>query len=149
MSYTRRERILELVSQYQISTQQQLADLLKKDGFDVTQATVSRDIRELNLIKTAGAGGRSCYGVAPKPDPANNDRFVKILRETVLSVEKAENLIVVKTMTACANAVAEAIDTSALEHVIGTLAGDNTVLIIVDTKENTDTIIEKISEIMA
>ncbi len=149
MRFSRRNKILEIIAQEEIDTQNKLVERLREAGFDATQATVSRDIRELQLVKVPGKSGRSCYAQPPAaPDPSA-ERFRRILHETVQSITPAENLIVIKTMSGCANAAAEVIDTSEMPEIVGTLAGDNTLLVIVDKKEDVDSVVQKLREACA
>ena len=149
MSYSRKNKILELIQTHDVETQQQLVELLSEEGFKATQATISRDIRELRLIKRSSDTGRSKYCIPPKVETRINDRFIKILRETIKGVKSAENLIVVETLSGCASAAAEAMDSATTEEIIGTIAGDNTVLIIVDKKENVEKIVAQIKNIIS
>lgn len=149
MRYDRQEKIIELIKSNDIETQEKLASMLRKEGFRVTQATVSRDIRELNLVKVIGKSGRSCYAEAPGSGHQVNERFKKILRETIQSINSAENLIVIKTLNGCANAAAEAIDTNQFPEIIGTLAGDNTILLIISSKEAVPGLTEEFSAILS
>jgi transcriptional regulator of arginine metabolism len=133
MRIARKEKIYELISLNEIETQQQLADLLNSSGFSVTQATVSRDIRELRLEKKVNSRGKNVYCV-PAQSPAKSE-YMSIMMQTVLSAEPADNIIVVKTKSGCANAVAEAIDDLSRSEIVGTLAGDNTILVVVKSKD--------------
>lgn len=146
MRFSRQSKILELIEHEEIDTQNRLAERLRSEGFDVTQATVSRDIKELNLVKVQGENGRSRYAQPKIKSKGDNVRFRNILKEVVLSVTPAENLIVVKTVSGCGNAAAEAIDNSNAPGIIGTLAGDNTVLVIVDRKEDVPQILDRFNE---
>ncbi len=148
MRYARQSKILEIIKTQEIDTQEKLAEKLNEAGYKATQATVSRDIKELGLIKVGSAGGRSCYAEAPKDSLRDSDRFSKILRDTVLEIKTAENLIVIKTLSGCANAAAEVIDNIAPECVMGTLAGDNTIFIAVDHTSNVQTVIDKFTSII-
>jgi transcriptional regulator of arginine metabolism len=136
MRYSRQNKILELIEAYDIETQEQLADHLKKSGFDVTQATVSRDVSELSLIKTSTQGGKHKYAAIAGQATSASDRFVKIFADTVQGVASSENMIVIKTIPGCANAACESIDAIGFEHAIGSIAGDNTILIIADDRKN-------------
>ncbi|MBR2559105.1 MAG: arginine repressor [Firmicutes bacterium] len=142
MRYSRQNKILELISAYEIETQEKLVALLKAAGYSVTQATVSRDIKELQLIKVLTPSGKYKYAVSSQQDAPISDRFVKIFRETITSFDHAGNLIVVKTLSGCGPAAGEAIDNIGLPHVIGTIAGDNTLLMIVDKEENVGAILD-------
>ena len=148
MKTGRKEKILELIEQYDVSTQSELAELLQKEGFDVTQATVSRDIQELNLIKTKKDGKGSVYSVAPKVPHPINDRYQRILKQTVQNVNSAENLIVIKTLTGCANAAAGAIDSQSEPAIIGSIAGDDTILLVIDSKDHVEAIVEAIKKVI-
>ena len=147
MRYSRHNKILEIINEHEIDTQEKLAEMLKNSGFEVTQATVSRDIKELHLVKTLTSSGRHKYTVAGNFDPPITDRFINIFRETVQSVEFSANLIVVKTLSGCANAAAEAIDSLNFPHILGSVAGDNTMLIVVDAEENTSALVAHFNEL--
>ncbi|MBQ1906829.1 MAG: arginine repressor [Firmicutes bacterium] len=143
MSFSRKEKILEIIASERISTQQELAGRLNSEGFNVTQATVSRDIRDLGLIKRSEPGLKGWYAL-PKKEIKLSDRFAKILRETVTDIKTAENLVVVHTLSGCGSPTGEAIDSMGLDDVVGTLAGDNTVLIIVSSHEKVPGVVEKL-----
>ena len=130
MRYSRQNKILELIANNEIETQDKLAALLKNEGFEVTQATISRDIKELQLIKVLAASGKNKYAVSTHQDTPISDRFIKIFRETITSFASAQNLIVIKTLSGCGPAAGEAIDSMKWGEVLGTIAGDNTLLII-------------------
>ena len=138
MRYSRQNRILELIANNEIETQEKLVALLNTEGFHVTQATVSRDIKDLQLIKVLTPSGKYKYAVSTRQDAPLSDRFGKIFRETITSFASAQNLIVVRTLPGCGNAAGEAIDHLNLPHVIGSVAGDNTLLIVVDKDENVE-----------
>ena len=149
MRFARQEKILELINNHEIDTQERLVAKLRDAGFDVTQATVSRDIRELQLIKRPGSTGRSCYAQNTAKDSPVNERFSKILKETVLSIDSAENIIVIKTLSGCASAAAEAIDTSGIESIVGSLAGDNTIFMVAKTKEDVPALMDMFNGMIA
>ena len=117
MRYTRQNKIIEIINNYEVDTQEKLASLLKEEGFDVTQATISRDIKELQLVKTLSNTGKYKYAVNKSGDLPLTDRFSKIFRNTVISVDSAENLIVIKTLSGCANAAGEAIEHCAYQGI--------------------------------
>lgn len=142
MRYSRQNKILELISTYEIETQDKLVSLLKNNHFEVTQATISRDIKELQLVKVLSASGKYKYAVSTDKDSPVSNRFVKIFRETILSYVAAENLVVIKTLSGCGAAAGEAIDSIGLPRVIGSIAGDNTLLVIVDKTENVNEILQ-------
>ena len=136
MRLSRQNKILEIIKTNEVETQDQLLNLLREAGYNVTQATVSRDIRELQLIKGQTKGGKYKYVAGNYDNIPISERFIKIFRETTLSYACAENLIVVKTLSGCSGAAGEAIDCLSLEHIVGSVAGDNTLLVIVDKSEN-------------
>ncbi len=148
MRYSRQNKILELISTYEIDTQENLCRLLRNAGYNVTQATVSRDIKELQLIKTLSPSGKYKYAVSTSNDGPVNDRFIKIFKETILSVKSSGNIILVKTLTGCANAAAEAIDSFGISNTIGSLAGDNTIIIVADSEKSVPKIMEKFNTIL-
>ena len=141
MRYSRQNKILELIANNEIETQEKLAGMLRDEGFDVTQATISRDIKELQLVKVLSASGKYKYAVSTRHDAPISDRFIKIFRETIISFASAQNLIVVKTLSGCGPAAGEAVDSIGLPHVVGTIAGDNTLLMIIDREENVEDIL--------
>ena len=138
-----------MINTHEIDTQERLAEKLRNAGFNVTQATVSRDIKELQLVKHAGPSGRSCYTQSRTADAPVSERFRKILRETIRSISSAENIIVIKTLSGCANAAAEAIDTTNFPDIIGTLAGDNTIFMVVSSKDVVPALMDQFHDMMA
>ena len=148
MRYTRQNRIVELISENEVDTQEKLAELLGASGFEVTQATVSRDIKELQLIKTLAPSGRYKYTLPEHNKPRQADRFVKIFKDTILSVACSGNMIVVKTLNGCANAACEAIDSLDFPHILGSLAGDNTVFIVCDDAANAPALAGQFEELL-
>lgn len=136
MRYSRQNQILEIIANNNVETQDELQRLLNEAGFPVTQATISRDIKDLQLIKALTGSGKYKYTASMYSDRPISDRFINIFRETITSYNSAENLIVVKTLSGCGNAAGEAIDCLELKHVVGTVSGDNTMLIVVDKTKN-------------
>ena len=136
MRLSRQNKILEIIKTNDVETQDQLLALLSQAGYSVTQATISRDIRELQLVKGQGKDGKYRYLAGNYDNRPISERFIKIFRETTLSYSCAQNLIVVKTLPGCAGAAGEAIDTLSLDHVVGSICGDNTMLIVVDHEDN-------------
>ena len=148
MRYTRQNKIVELITANEVDTQEKLAELLGASGFEVTQATVSRDIKELQLVKTPAAGGQYKYSL---PEPAARqtaDRFVKIFKDTILKISYSGNMLVVKTLTGCANAACEAIDSLEFAHILGTIAGDNTVFLVCDDPGNAPKLAAQFEELL-
>lgn len=148
MRLSRHNKILEIIRTNDVETQDQLLSLLRDAGYSVTQATVSRDIRELQIVKGQGKDGKYRYIVGNYDNRPISERFVKIFRETTLSFSSAKNLIVVKTLPGCAGAAGEAIDTLSLEHMVGSVCGDNTMLIVVDDDENVPYITSELDRIL-
>jgi transcriptional regulator of arginine metabolism len=146
MRYSRQDKILELIGDHEIDTQEKLAALLKKSGYKVTQATISRDIKELQLVKTMTPAGRYRYAVNAGSEQPASDRFVNIFRETVQSVEYSGNIIVIKTLSGCANAACEAIDSLRFTNILGSIAGDNTLLLVADESANVAAIAARFNE---
>jgi transcriptional regulator of arginine metabolism len=135
---TRQIKILELISQYEIETQEELAKQLANAGFQVTQATVSRDIRELSLTKVAGQNGRPKYAAMDyggNPVHTYSDRYARVLQDGMVSMTQADNLVVIKTVSGMAMAVAAAIDALGIEEIAGCIAGDDTIMCAVKTAE--------------
>ncbi len=148
MRYSRQNKILELISTYEIGTQEELATLLKNEGYNITQATVSRDIKELQLVKVLSSKGKYKYASNKAQDIPPSDRFAKIFRETITSFNSSGNIVVVKTLSGCANAAGEAIDSGGLEHIIGSIAGDNTLFLLVDSEENMPYVLNRFKEML-
>lgn len=135
MKQSRQNKVIELIERYDIETQEELADYLKEAGFHVTQATVSRDIRELQLSKVSTEDKRQKYAVHRPHENSLGDRFTRVLKDGLISVENAQNMLVAKTVSGMAMAVAAAIDAMELEEIVGTIAGDDTIMMAVRTAE--------------
>ena len=141
MKISRQEAIKEIIKDQQIETQSDLAEALKKAGFNVTQATVSRDIKVMMLIKVPDEDGRSKYSF-PSEDSKilTTERLEDTLRSYTLTISSAENLIVLHTLPGTAQAVAYALDHLSWKELLGTVGGDDTVLLIVDSKDHVETV---------
>ena len=148
MKTVRQVAILDIIEKQEIETQEELASSLNARGIRVTQATVSRDIKELRLLKVLTPSGKYKYATGDQADNNLTDRFIRMLAESLLSVSSANNLIVVKTLSGSANVAAEALDSMHWPEVLGTLAGDNTVLLILRSNEETITVTSRIREMM-
>ncbi len=149
MKNLRQSKILELITEYRLDTQEELQQKLRECGFNVTQATVSRDIRELGIIKSEGDDGVYKYRTVKTKDKADEGgKFSSILRQTVSSVAFANNLIVVKTHSGMGSAAGAAVDSMQIMNVIGTLAGDDTLLIIATDNENAKVITKTLNEMI-
>lgn len=149
MKSKRHTKILEIISSREIETQEELAEELKKEGFDVTQATVSRDIKNLKLIKMQSSKGTSKYVVSTGEQKNIIDRLSNILANTVLSAENVDKMVVIKTITGSAPITAEAIDNLESADIAGTVAGDNTIFILVRTLEGAEELVAKIRKRMS
>ena len=136
MTNQRHQKILEIINTYSIETQDDLINKLNEAGFDVTQATVSRDIKKLHLIKVQNAAnGKYIYTTPVIDNSKSESKFKNILKETVVSAKSAENIIVIKTYSGMANAAAAAIDNIAKDIIIGSIAGDDTIFVVVANDE--------------
>lgn len=140
----RHNKILEIINKRDIETQEELAEALKLDNFDVTQATVSRDIKNLKLLKVQNSNGRYKYVEPNKELNDINDKLESILSNAAISVENVDKFVVIKTLTGSAMAVAEAIDTLFDTEVAGTIAGDNTIFILVRSLDKAKELVEKV-----
>lgn len=148
MKKTRHAKILEVIRKYEVETQEELAARLREAGFNVTQATVSRDIRELRLSKISAPGGRQKY-VALKQDEGHpGDKYGRVLRDGYVSMDMAQNILVIRTVSGMAMAAAAALDQLKFEEVVGCIAGDDTIFVAVRTVEETRALMEKIYIIM-
>ena len=148
MKTTRQSKILELIQKNDIETQEELSAYLEKEGFQVTQATVSRDIRELKLTKIALPNGRQKYAVIADADSNMLEKYSRVLREGFLSVDAAENIVVIKTVSGMAGAVAAGVDAMRLNGIVGSLAGDDTILCVLRSSEATIRFMKKIRKIV-
>ena len=148
MKSARHSLILEIIEEKDIETQEELAEELKRRGMKVTQATVSRDIKELRLLKVLADHGGYTYATVERAEKGMNDRFVRILSECVISAESVNNLIVVKTLSASANAACEAIDSMKWSEVLGTIAGDNTLLVITRSEEAVESMMARFNALI-
>lgn len=151
MKADRHKRILELISLYNIETQEQLVDILIKEGYIVTQATVSRDIRELKLVKSSFDGERAKYVARTRTgsdevtaEQKNDSQYISVIKDAVVSIDSAENILVIKTVPGMAMAVAAGIDSMHIEEILGCIAGDDTIMCVVRAKELVDVVKEKI-----
>lgn len=148
MKKRRHEMIVDCIRNYEIETQEELASYLRKEGFDVTQATVSRDIRELNLSKISTGGGRQKYIVVPKDDKKLSDKYIRVLRDGFVSMNMAQNILVIKTVQGMAMAVAAALDAMKLPEIVGCIAGDDTIMAAIKTVEDTRAVMVKLDDII-
>lgn len=148
MKRQRHEVVVDLINRYDIETQEELAVYLREEGFDVTQATVSRDIRELKLSKIATGNGRQKYIILKNDDSHLGDKFIRVLRDGFVSMSMAQNILVVKTVQGMAMAVAAAIDAMKFPEIVGCIAGDDTIMAAVKSVDDTMVVMEKINKIL-
>ena len=142
MKTKRHAKILELIEQYSIDTQEELLRCLKEHGYNITQATVSRDIKELRLVKSLDSDGKYRYVAAKTEHAGISSKFRTIFADAVLSMDSAQNLIIIKCYSGMANAACAALDSMLWEGVAGTLAGDDTILVVCRTSENAQTLMQ-------
>lgn len=143
MKSVRHDLILDIIDKKDIETQEELAAELKARGVKVTQATVSRDIKELRLLKVLSENGGYKYATAERAEKGMSERFIRILAESVMTIESAVNLIVIKTISASAQAAAEAIDSLKWPELLGTIAGDNTILVIARSEDAVESVVSR------
>ncbi len=145
----RQVRIMQIIRHEVISTQEELVERLRSQGIEVTQATVSRDIKEMKLVKVPVGDGRYRYALPEEPGSgAYAERLLRILRESVTGYDASENMVVIHTLPATAQSVAEAIDLLRAEEVIGTLAGERTVFIVVRPKEAVERFLARLGDLL-
>ncbi|MBO4981475.1 MAG: arginine repressor [Lachnospiraceae bacterium] len=144
MKRSRHQKIIDIIEKYHVETQEELAGHLKEAGYNVTQATISRDIRELKLSKIPTGDGRQKYVVLKQDDGHLGDKYIRVLRDGFVSMDMAQNILVVKTVSGMAMAVAAAIDALKLPEVVGCIAGDDTIMIAVPDVEATRALMDRI-----
>lgn len=145
MKYERHAMILNLIETTNVETQEELADMLKQRGICVTQATVSRDIKELRLIKVLAENGGYKYATVDKAEAGMKERFVRIFGDSVVGINTSANLVIVKTLSGSANAAAEAVDSMHWNDIVGTMAGDNTIFIAARDEKAVPDIVKRLS----
>lgn len=148
MKKTRHAMILEVIRKYEVETQEELAARLREAGFQVTQATVSRDIRELKLSKVPSHEGRQKYAALKQEEGHSGDKYGRVLRDGYVSMDVAQNILVVRTVSGMAMAVAAALDHLKFDEIVGCIAGDDTIFVAVRTVEETRALTEKIRSIL-
>ena len=148
MKTKRQAKMLELIKRNDIETQEELSDYLEREGYQVTQATVSRDIRELKLSKIQTENGGQKYAVF-HPQTAFNDKYTRILHDSFVSMDMAQNILVIKTVSGMAMAVAAALDAIHFSEIVGCIAGDDTVMCAVRTVDDTIVLMDKIRKLIA
>ena len=147
MKLERHSKIVELIGKYEVETQEELAELLQAEGFKVTQATVSRDIRELKLTKAQAESGRQRYMVMDTRGNLNG-KYSRILREGFVSMDMAQNILIVKTVSGIAMAVAAALDHMDCHEIVGSIAGDDTIMCAVRTVDDTISLMARLRKVL-
>lgn len=147
MKLERHSKIVELIGKYEIETQEELADYLNQAGFAVTQATVSRDIRELKLTKVQSESGKQRY-VVFQSQGSFSDKYIRILRDGYLSMDMAQNILVIKTVSGMAMAVAAALDALQFHEMVGCIAGDDTIMCAIRSMDDTIIMMDKLKKLI-
>ena len=148
MKVNRHAKIIELINKYHIETQEELADYLNQEGFTVTQATVSRDIRELKLTKIPSENGKQRYALHQTSGSGMSEKYIRVLKDGYVSMDMAQNILVIKTVAGMAMAVAAALDAMKWNEVVGCIAGDDTILCAIRSTEDTVKVMDKIGRIV-
>ena len=149
MKVNRHAKIIELIGKYHIETQEELADYLNREGFKVTQATVSRDIRDLKLTKIPAENGKQKYALHQESGNGMSEKYIRILRDGYVSMDMAQNILVIKTVAGMAMAVAAAVDAMKWNEVVGCIAGDDTIMCAIRTVEDTAVVMENIRKLVS
>ena len=148
MKVSRHAKILELIEKYDIETQDELAMRLREEGFDVTQATVSRDIREMRLTKISVEKGKQKYAVTANNDNEISDMLIRVFKEAVIKMDYAGNMVVIKTLEGMGMAVGVALDNMQNSEILGTIAGDDTVFCVIRGNHQAAELIERLYRII-
>ncbi|MFT4105286.1 MAG: arginine repressor [Lacrimispora sp.] len=148
MKLERHSKIVELIGKHEIETQEELADYLNQAGFAVTQATVSRDIRELKLTKVQSESGKQRY-VVLQNQSSFSDKYIRILKDGYMSMDMAQNILVIKTVSGMAMAVAAALDALHFSEMVGCIAGDDTIMCAIRSADDTILMMEKLKKLIA
>jgi len=149
MKTDRHARIIELISEHSIETQEELANLLNKEGFKVTQATVSRDIRKLKLVKVPLKNGKQKYAINTNEiEDQYAEKYVRILKEAFISMDSAQNILVIRTVAGMAMAAAAAFDAMNFPGCVGSIAGDDTIMIAIKTIDDTHKVMQLIKDMI-
>ena len=149
MKKNRHDKIIELIARNVVETQEPLANMLRAEGYDVTQATVSRDIRQMKLSKQVTEDGRQKYVYSTADSEAMQDKYVSVLKTGFVSMDVAQNILVIKTVSGMAMALAAAIDAIEFPEIVGCIAGDDTIMIAIKTNDEAVMVMEKLREMMA
>ncbi len=148
MKTKRQTKMLELIKKHDIETQEELSDFLQKEGYQVTQATVSRDIRELKLTKVAMSNGRQKYAALTEVNEDLSEKYTRVFRDAFVSMDMAQNILVIKTVSGMAMAVAAAIDAMHLHEIVGCIAGDDTIMCAVRSVDDTIAVMGRLRKLV-
>ena len=148
MKTKRQTKMLELIKKHDIETQEELSDYLQKEGYQVTQATVSRDIRELKLKKVAMSNGRQKYAALTEANEDLSEKYTRVFRDAFVSMDMAQNILVIKTVSGMAMAVAAAIDAMHLHEIVGCIAGDDTIMCAVRSVDDTIAVMSRLRKLV-
>lgn len=148
MKVARHEKIKELIQQYDIDTQEELASRLNEAGFKVTQATVSRDIRALKMMKVTGKDGKSRYVILQELPTEMGEKYTRVLHDALLTIDQGQNILVIRTVPGMVMGVAAALDALNWEEILGSIAGDDTVMCVARTLEEASSVAERLKSIL-
>ena len=148
MKTKRQTKMLELIKKHDIETQEELSDYLQKEGYQVTQATVSRDIRELKLTNVAMSNGRQKYAALTEANEDLSEKYTRVFRDAFVSMDMAQNILVIKTVSGMAMAVAAAIDAMHLHEIVGCIAGDDTIMCAVRSVDDTIAVMSRLRKLV-
>jgi len=140
--YQRQSKILELIENFEMETQEDLSNYLKRAGIDITQATISRDIKELRLVKVLSKNGKYKYALMEDNKEGTTERLIKIFKSSVIDFNVAENIIIIKTLPGAAQVCASAIDTAKIDGIAGSIAGNDTIFVAIEKEEKTDYVLK-------
>ncbi|MDY2879613.1 MAG: arginine repressor [Candidatus Borkfalkiaceae bacterium] len=144
----RQNKIVEIITTTEVETQEELADLLNGYNFNVTQATVSRDIKELGLVKILGKTKKYRYAVEKESGEINSEKLLNVFKNCVLSIERAQNLVVLKTISGSGNSAGLIVDKLRLSEIVGSIAGDDTLLVVTHNEEDASVVVEKLKKLL-
>jgi transcriptional regulator of arginine metabolism len=147
MKYNRHAKILEIIDRFEIETQEELAEKLREHGMEVTQATVSRDIKELRLVKVMKIDGKYKYSSVIHTDNVTSNKLLKVFSESYVRSDYANNIVVVKTLPGMAQAAASALDSLKLDEILGTIAGDDTIMVVCRAEKIAEELVEKLKKL--
>ncbi len=148
MRNVRQDKLLELIENNDIYTQEELADRLMAGGFNVTQATISRDLRKLGITKMSENGGPQKYVAVKNQKSEFNDNLLRVLKAGYISMDYAENIVVIKTSSGMAMAVAASVDALGWNEIVGSIAGDDTIMCVIRHKDKVEEVMERLKGIL-